>query len=350
MSSFHYIHIVHEADDQLIELLEENRIGTPEKSMVYKHHDVRTKVSGVPNPYFANLSIRNRLYGTICLSKRTVYNCGIASEAFYLRYFTFRESTRAQNPKDRNKRKSSLVREDVKKLMDGKGLDFHDPLFLYAYVDQSNIRSKRLIDEFGFKKISDFQVIPFSRLWTRNNNSVKVAAKTDFENIRNILIETYQFEQLVSFENLFKNGRYFYIIENGKLVCGAQAIPDQWEVLELPGASGKILLNIIPRIPFIKRLFDPKYKFVFLESVFCRDGHERKLQILFESILSYHNLYSAIICLDRKSKLYSQVKQNNMGLTHKLQGEKTIDVVVKTSHTHLISDSIPTSVSGYDVL
>ena len=350
MSLFHYIDIVHDADDQLIDLLEENVIGTPGESMVYKHHNVHEKVASVPNPYFANLSIRNRLYGTICLSKRIVYNCGVAHDAFYLRYFTFRENVRAQNPKDLKRPKISLVRDDVIKLMNGEGLDFHDNLLLYAYVDPGNARSKRLIDEFGFKKVGDFQVIPFSRLWPAKSRMVEMADQSDFEEIRHLLHDTFNGEQMVSFENLFQKGQYFYIKENGRLICGAQAIPDQWEILEMPGTAGKLLLNIVPRIPIINRLFHPNYKFAFLEYIFCLPGHEAKLEMLFKTILFHFKLNSAILCLDQKSKLYTQIKSINMGFTHTLQGEKTIDVVIKSSQAHLINNHIPSCVSGYDVL
>lgn len=350
MSSFHILKIEREPDDQIIELLEENIIGTPGKSMLYKHVDVRKKVGMVSNPYFANLSIRNRLYGTICFSKRDVFISGKSYQAFYLRYFTFRESFRTTNPKDHKRQTPSLIREDMAQIMKGKGLDFDRDLILYAYVDPGNTRSKRIIDEFGFEKAGSFQVIPFSRIWPKKSKYVEIAEESRYAEIKEYLMESYKDEQLVSFENLFRRGNYFVFVDKGKMVCGVQAIPDQWEILEMPGAGGKILMNVVPNIPILNRLFRPKYKFVFFESVFCVDGYEKQLSLLFESTLVHYKVNSGILCMDQKSALYAKVKKNKLGLKHKIQGEKQIDIVVKTSDKNLINDNLPISVSGVDVL
>jgi hypothetical protein len=318
--------------------------------MVYKHHDVRSKVDTVSNPYFANLSIRDRLYGSICFSKRKVYNLGKSYEAFYLRYFTFRESFRTTNPKNHKRQTPSKIREDIVQLMDGKGLDFQGDLMLYAYVDAENIRSKRLIDEFGFEKLSNFNVIPFSRLWPKRSKSVEIAQKDSYKEIRAYLVKAYKRELFVSFESLFNRGKYFMIKDQGKMVCGVQAIPDRWDILEMPGAVGKILMNVLPKIPVLNRLFNPVYKFVFLESIFCEKGYETQLESLFESVLHYYQINSGILCLDQKSTMYAKIKMNNMGLTYKIQGEKQIDVVVKSSDSGLMRSKAAVSVSGFDVL
>ena len=350
MAAFQFLRIERKPSDQLIELLEKNIIGTPGKSMVYKHHNVQAKVHTISDPYFANLSIRNRLYGTVCLSKREVFIRNQSYQAFYLRYFTFRESLRSSNPKDRKRQSDSLIRDDVALLMNGKGLDYQNDLLLYAYVDPGNMRSKRLIEEFGFNKISNFQIIPFSRIFPKNHGQVKLAEDTQRAEIRKLLAESYKEEQFVAYENLFQRGEYFLLMDQGKVVCGAQAVPDQWEILEIPGIVGSILMNIFPKVPILKRLFHPRYKFVFLESIFCSRGHEKKLGSLFESVLSYYRVNSGILCLDNKSPIYASVKKNNMGITHKLQGEKQIDIFIKTTNKKLINSDAPVCVSGFDVL
>ncbi len=172
VKGFEILKIERKPDKQLMALLEANIIGMPGKSMVYRHSNVREKVKHFSNPYFANLSIGNRLLGSVCFSKRIVYIRGAAQTAFYLRYFTFKEGLRVNNPKKRNKKADSLIRKDVRKLMDGEGLDVEGDLLLYAYVDPKNHRSLRLIREFGFKRISSFRVIPFSRLFPKMDSRV----------------------------------------------------------------------------------------------------------------------------------------------------------------------------------
>ena len=145
-----------------------------------------------------------------CFSKREVFIQNQSHEAFYLRYFTFRESLRSSNPKDRKKQSGSLIRDDIALLMNGKGLDYQNDLLLYAYVDPGNMRSKRLIEEFGFNKISNFQIIPFSRIFPKNHRQVKLAENKQRAEIRKLLAESYKEEQLVSFENLFSKRRILF--------------------------------------------------------------------------------------------------------------------------------------------
>ncbi len=109
-------------------------------------------------------------------------------------------------------------------------------------------------------------------------------------------------------------------------------------------------MNFIPNIPIINRLFHPKYKFVFLESIYCRAGYEQTMESLFESVLAYYKAYSGIICLDSRSEMYDKIHRLNLGITHKIQGEKEIDVVIKTHNGDLIDKEQPVFVSGYDVL
>ncbi len=349
-SNFQYLKIEKEVNEQLLNLLKENTIGMPGESMVYKHHDVSAKVKMLSEPYFANLSIRDKLYGTVCFSKRNVFISGKKFEAFYLRYFTFQEKLRSTKAKNSTSKSTSKIREEIARLMNGQGLDYRDSLIMYAYVDADNIRSLRLIDEFGFRKISSYRVIPFSRIFPKKSKFVNVANSSLHMEIEANLLEMYRKEQLVSFEHLFTQGDYFVYKMEGKVICGVQAIPDQWDILDMPGFAGKMMMNIIPNIPIINRLFHPNFKFVFFESIFCHEGYEHHLGTLFQSVLAHYKVYSGIMCLDQKSRVYGMVKKNGLGLSHKIQGEKEIDVVVKTSDDNILNAGLPINVSGFDVL
>jgi hypothetical protein len=335
--------------DPVVRLLEQNAIGTPGKSIVYRHVNVREKVAGLGDAYFCNLSIREKLIGTICFCKRTVLNPGRRQTAFYIRYFTFLNKFRSNHEQQR-RGKQSQIRDDVAMLMDGEGLVYDDDLLLYAYVDDDNIRSKRLIGEFGFREIGSFRTIPFSRFYPKHHRDVTKITDDRKDEMRALLTKFYANYQLVSFENLFLKGDYFVIREGGEIVCGVQAIPDQWEIVDLPGFSGTIMMRVIPGIPLLNRLFQKKYRFVFLEAIYCKSGYEKHFSRLFESVLRYHNAYSATLCLDPKSDLYRSISSLRLGITHKIMGEKSIDIVVKTSRPNLLDDESPFFISGFDVL
>jgi hypothetical protein len=347
--SFRILKIDKLPDKRLINLLEENVIGTPGKSMLYKHVHVGEKVTGLKNAYFCNLSIRGRLYGSVCLCRRKVYNLGISDTAFYIRYFTFLNKFRSSHEQSR-KGKQSQIRDEVSMLMSGKGLEYDDDLLLYAYVDAENIRSKRIIEEFGFLKSGSFHTIPFSRIYTKGSPFVEKLKKDQQQEMLALFQDFYKDYQFVSFENLFSKGDFFVIREEGEIVCGVQGIPDQWQIVELPGVSGNLMMHIIPKLPLLNRLFSTDYKFVFLESIYCKPGYEKRLESLFESVLHHYKAYSGIICLDPSTRLYSMVRKIKLGITHKLMGEKAIEIVVKRNGNKSYDSHAPFFISGFDVL
>lgn len=351
MSSFKILKIERSASDQVVELLDENIIGTPGKSMLYKHADVKQKITLTPNPFFANLSIRNRLYGTICLSKRCVLIHEKIHQAFYLRYFTFRQQLRSvSESRARNPEKSSDVRDEVRMLMDGVGLDYDGDLVLYAYVDKDNIRSKRVIDEFNFKCFGDFHVHTFSRLLPKRDNKVKKLDSAEIENVNHILADYYFKEQLVPARMIDKGDDYFVLSHNDEIVCGVKTIRDSWIIKHMPGFMGKLMMKVIPHMPVVGRLFNPQYKFLFLDAIYCKEGHEKDLQTLLESVLSLNNLHTGIICIDPRSKHFQLLGSINLGLTHKFMGAKKIDIMVKSLVNNILSPNKPFYVAGQDVL
>lgn len=347
---FEILEIKHQPDENLINLLEANIIGTPGDSMLYQHRDVREKVTGLADPVFCNVSIRDKLYGSITFCGRSVRNLDKVQRAFYIRYFTFLDEFRS-NAQMNRRGSGSIIRREVHQLMNGEGLNLGDgDLLLYAYADPENVRSWRLIEEFGFKHVGHFHTIPFSRLKPRKSANIEVLQKEQRELFMPELNHHYKDHQLVSFENLRNKGDYFVVRENRKVVCGVQGIYDRWKILDLPGWGGKMMMHVVPKIPVIKKLFNPDYRFVFLEAIYCKPGYENRLPSLFESVLAHYNANSGIICMDPGSGLYPRIQQMPLGITHKIMGEKKIKIVVKTSNANMIVKDKPFFISGYDVL
>jgi hypothetical protein len=344
---FHYLRISHTADPDLVKLLERNIIGTPGESMLYAQTHVAEKLAELDNPCFANLYLKEKLVGTVCFLKRNVLNNGLKQEFFYVRYFTFLDKFRSAGTAER-KGKSSAIREEIHRLMNGEGLDSHEIPALFAYVDKENVRSRRLIEEFGFRKAGTFRTIPFTRFFPKIHKSVRQIGEDEWDSILPLLQEYYRDYSMISFDGLKNSNSYFVLEQNGVPMCGVQAIPDSWHILSLPGLSGKLMMNLIPKIPILRRLFDHDYKFVFLEYTFCRTGYEKHLATLFESVLAYHRRNSSIMCLDPLSRIYTQVHQVSLGFAHRIMGEKEIEIVVKSSNAQLPKP--PFYVSGPDVL
>ena len=315
--------------------------------MLYAQTNVKEKLAELRDPRFANLYLGKSLIGTICFLPRQVCNKAVDQKVFYVRYFTFLEKFRSSGTTKR-KGKSNTLREEVQRLMNGEGLEAQEEPMLFAYVDKENIRSRRLIDEFGFRKAGSFRTVLFTRFFPKSHKNVRQIKLDEWDGILALLRDYYHDYSLVSLNNLKKANSYFVIEENDAPVCGGQANPDRWRILSLLGFSGKMMMALIPKIPILRRLFNANYRFVFLEYTFCRTGYEKHLSKLFESILASYNLNSAILCLDPTAQLYEQVHKIPLGFSHGVMGEKEIEIVIKSSD--FLLPTPPFYVSGPDVL
>lgn len=338
-------------DDQIEELLKANRIGTPGKSIIYQHRFIGDKLKEIQDPLFVRLELHGHLLGMVCLSKRTVRLHGKDVKSAYIRYFTFRESLRATGEtNDKNRNRKSPLREEIMLLMSGNIPEMKDIDFLYAYADPRNFRSTRLIEEFGMKKVSSFSVIVFSRFFPSFSKNVTFAETDDMPFIRKRLRAFYDKEQLVGFDNLsFKDG-YFLLKENGQEICGAQGVPEEWIIQDMPGARGWVLMNLIPHMPVLNRLFKPQFRFLLIEGIFYAKGKEKALEKLFSSMLAHYNVNSAVLCIDPGSHVHQSIQSIDLGIINRLQEVSYQDVFVKNLKGSNPENLSPVYISGIDVL
>lgn len=327
-------------------------VGTPGSSMLYRHKHFREKLRSVNDPLFIRLNLGNRLIGTVCFSRRTVWSGEKAMTGYYIRYFTFRESFRSAARQEAvlEKNKKSPVRDEIRRLLNGEGLDEQDPFLFYAYVDPGNLRSARMIHEFGFERISSFYVLPFNRIFTSYDPRVSRIDAGEIPDMKSRLIEFYKDEQLMFLENLFFKGNYFVMRDAGRIVCGAQAIPEEWLIRSMPGLSGKIMLHVFPKIPYANRLFRKDLRFILIEGIFFEPGYEEWLEPLFKSILDHYGLHLAISCLDHRSGAYGAVKNLDPGILKRFTKEIPMDVMVKGIGGARAEKNKPAYISGFDIL
>ncbi len=347
---FKYLKILRKPNEKLVPLLEANVIGTPGKSMVYRHLMVPEKLRTLPDPRFAVLQMKDKIQGAICFSRRTVYNGNAPQTALYIRYFTFLEALRSGvNPERKKISGRSQLREEVARLMNGEGLEHQGDLLLYAYLDNDNIRSRRLIDEFGFKFACQLRILSFSRLFPRHDKRVKKLPNSHDAELISRLRDFYAGHMMATFVNLMKKGQFFVIKEEGRIVCGVQAYADAWEIREAPGFSGKVILKVIPRIPLLRRLFRNPFRFVTFDNIFYTPVGKKYLPALLSSVLADFNLNIGLLCLDPSSEVYNCLKSINLGIIHKFMGESRIELVVKSSGGFKIPHGAPVYVAGHDV-
>ncbi len=341
---------------QLLKLLKDNVIGTPGKSMLYQHQLVEEKLKHIPKPHFINLYIRKKLIGTSCFCEREVIDAGNQVKGYYVRYFSFLKGFRSKGNRVNNTgSKGGKIRKELKKILNESETFLSNPSdYFYAYVAPDNIRSKMLCEEFGFKKVREFSTLLFSRFFPKIDSRFSKLPKERKEEVRSLLKEYYGQHTMLSFENYYYNDNYF-ILENdtGEVLAGVQANPEHWKVLEMPGITGWLAMNLLPFLPLMGRLFNKDYRFLSLEAIYLRKGHEMELQNLISSVLKHFGLYTGMIWADNQSDLYNSFKKNSPGLLQKLNKEITADVIVKTPESEINPTSKfvrnPAYISSFDL-
>jgi hypothetical protein len=355
--SFSFLKISKSPDDQVLKLLTNNVIGTPGKSMLYQHLGVLNKIHNIADPYFVSLQKRNTTLGTCCFCNRSTFNANKPFRSFYIRYFSFADKFRREKISNKITSGISLLREEIKLLLGGRGLDCTDreAFFHYAYVDPRNVRSDALCKEFGFEKVREYATVLFNRI-SPDANEILVSeiSLEDQSKIREMVRQFYHNFTMFSFENLFGQQKYFVVKDNdGNILVGAQANPDHWKVLSWPGLSGKIILPLFSTIPFLNRIFSRNYKFITLEGIFYTPGSERFLEVLFESLLKKFNVNTAIIVVDADSDVYRTLKSLDLGLVDKLNKEVRGEVICRFENFDDAEKKVfkvnPAYISGIDV-
>ena len=105
--------------------------------------------------------------------------------------------------------------------------------------------------------------------------------------------------------------------------------PELWEVKGLPGFTGKVMLNIVSRLPLLKKIFSSNYRFLAIEGIYCKKGSENRLEVLLESALNIMGYNTAMIPIDKDSNLMSKISSVNFGLLNRLHHPVDIGVVCK---------------------
>lgn len=302
----------------LIRLFENTVLGT--NGAKYKHLDVTQSVAHTDNPLSFSLRRREQLIANITFCKRTF--------GLYLRYFAFDKRFQSKgkarmNPKSQIKKEIETVFQQITAKYPG------NDNYCYAYIDTKNVRSKWMSETFGFQTKAYLATQSFSRIWPKTNPTLKEEHITPelFETIE----KSYQ-HYTAYFTHFFEKGMVYAIFDtNGKRLAFAQFHKVRWEIQRLPGKLGGLQVKLLPYIPFINKLIQPKEHTFLVPEVVCNpSGNIADVQRLFEAVLAKEQLHSLLWWNDTRDGLYQKAQQTfSWGLLHKIIGVAKVDVVVR---------------------
>jgi hypothetical protein len=318
------------APASVVELLKQTLIGT--EGSLYQLLDTEQKIHLLDQPHFFYIERHHKAIGTITICERPVSFEQQLTIALYIRYFAF-DPAYQSNATNKSRERNSVLDQHWKKILDTGNLSTDEPgkrsTFFWAFIDPQNLRSFNVNERFGFETIGTFRTFAFSRFFPQKNEYVERLAALDrkltFEKIKLF----YNDHALFSDVHLFENNNYFVYRHQGEIVAGIQANPARFRIISLPGIQGKIMIRLIPFIPYLRRIIDPKeHRFLATEGIFWLPGHEDKIERLLSSVLAMTQHYSLLIWEDNQSAAIKNLRLKWGALQH-LKKNNEINIVAK---------------------
>ena len=320
-----------EVSEDIEEAVRNTILGNP-TGLQYRHLDSVRKIHEIYPIDFFTLRKDGILNFVLALVERITNYNGSSYFTYNVRYVSFNQKLAKKITENRKfqaqKRISnSFIKEGMLKI--AESFDFvlknegnqPDKKLYYAYVEESNIRSMEFT-RFFFEKIREIAVNSYCRLLPRKNKNIGRLKEEEKPVMEELLNERYRNYTFYFFEKGLLDNDYYILRENGEIIIGAKIQRVHWKLVNVPGFMGKMLLKIIPYIPYFSRILKKgKFQFLTIDNVYYKPGKEDQLETFFKAVLAEHKLCISFFYLDIEDPLYSEImKIKRKGLLSKFYG------------------------------
>jgi hypothetical protein len=314
--------VVLEPCEEIMDLLHTMTVGSG--GARYLHKNIDERMSQLPNKYFMYLKKNKTIKGVFVSAQRTISEDFGLANAYYIRYLAIDEMFQTIKEKRiKPGNPNGIIKGLTKKFLSdapiklGIGYDEDEslPSFHYAFFDSENFRSTGISQLLGMNPIGDFSTFRFTRMKPKSNNHIEKLGETDFQMMKKKLSNQYASFSIYTDQYLYSNSDYYVWKENGEIVAGVQPNKCEWEVKQMGGFSGVMMVKILPKVPLLKKYVNPKkFEFLTLDYLYVVKGHEDKLELLLEGMLHEYNVFFSLIFQDLKSPFTRILNDMNMGL------------------------------------
>jgi L-amino acid N-acyltransferase YncA len=314
---------------EAIEFLDSISWGS--EGAVYDHKNTPEHFKFITNPYLVSITENGKIMGTAVFCNPQVAVAGKPFNYYYTRYF-------ASSPAIRGR---GLIKKLAIQLMSSIREGENSKTIFVGFIERGNKSSYKVSEAAGYHTIATIKTVGFSRFFPNKNKQIsQIKTAQEKNEVLKLLKHQYRDHGLVQFDYLFMHDNYFVIKENDEIVAGCQFHKAHWVVNKMPGIMGKVILNIVPVIPVLNRLFNPKkFEFLAFEGIFFKPGYEHILFDLFEGLLAKENLKSALFWMDEKCPYYKTlVTYGKLGLINNFVKES--DVYLMASYQNLTEQEV----------
>ena len=360
------VRLTRHADENILGLLDNTTLGT-RGGMRYKLMNIGQRVEAYcDNIRFVSLYLKGRLAGTVGFCYRMMLSRGQNCHGSYLRYLAFLPRFQAAlNAKAGSKRRGTAKRSGSWKdevlaffrkphMLDFPGYEENEKHVVYAYVESRNERSKNIIQQLGFKHIRTFRTIAFSRLKPRRSKGVSKLQEGEKDSMKKLLASFYANHTLYTEEFIYHDDRYYVIKEDEEILAGLSVVPASLRLVDMPGLRGKVLMKLLPLTPGFKKIFRPEeLRFMVFEAIWCKEGKEKSLEKLMESVCAIEGYNLGLTWIDDRSSLYELTETKlNMGALNRMldssPGLVYANFINYTEKETEIYFDCPAYISGFD--
>lgn len=285
---------------------------------------------------FVSLYRKNHITGTVGSCFRVSGQGRLRYPTSYLRYLAFQSTY--QTDLSRRKRREALKKSEKDDSFKQKTLEIfskphlldlnnvfeEDKHIMYAFLESMNERSKNLVTQAGYEYIRSFLTVAFSRFSPKSDKRVEKLREEDKEKMNALLQDYYKDYSFFSTEFAFFEGRYSVLKEGDEIIAGASIIPSAYKVYDIPGIWGWVIMRVLPKMPFFRRLFRPgEFRYLVFDAVYCKPGREELLATLFETACAREGFNTGLTWLDDRSNLYDKVRTGvRMGSLNRMLNAK----------------------------
>jgi len=354
------------ANEGIIDILNRAVQGS-EGGLRFSLQDVPKRISAYKDHIrFVSLYKKNQITGTVGSCFRISGQGRLRYPTSYLRYLAFQSTYQSDKTwRKRIKEKIKPEKDDSFKqktleifskphLLDLQDVFEGDKHIMYAFIESMNERSKNLVHQAGYEYIRSFLTVAFSRFSPVHDQRVSRLAETDKPVMEKLLLDFYRDYSFYTNEFAFYGDKYSVLKENGEIIAGVSAIPTSFKVYDVPGIWGWVMMKVLPKTPYFRRLFRPgEFRYLVLDSIYCKDGKEELLAKLFESACASEGFNTGLIWLDDRSQLFDKIRTRvKMGPLNRMLNAKPGLVYTKfinltEEEKEYFYDS-PAYVSGFD--
>jgi len=330
---------------EAIEFLDSISWGS--EGAVYEHKNTPEHFKYITNPYLVSITEAGKIMGTAVFCNSQVTVTGKPFNYYYTRYFASSPVIRGRGV---IKRLAIQVMSSIREGETSKTI-------FVGFVERGNKGSYKVSESAGYHTIGTIKTVGFSRFFPKKCTKIQqVTTESERQEVLALLKDQYRQHALVQFDYLFMHDNYYVIKENNEIVAGCQFHRAHWVINKMPGFMGKVILNVVPRIPLLNQLFNPKkFEFLAFEGLFFKPGNEHRLHELFEGLLTQEKLKSAMFWMDKKCPCYKAlIKYGRLGLINKFV--KGSDVYIMASYQNMTVEEIyatensPLYASGFDYI